>query len=219
MTRLSSIALAIAFGCAVASAQPAAAPDSATVNDGIYTNHFFHFSYTYPKGWIVHGQETAKYIIERGKEKMVNSGALSKAESESSMKGTYQILTVLKHPLGTPGITSNPLIQVVVEDVRYAPGISDGRAYLFNLRLLLTKTGSQFIQEQPVEMKIGARQFFRQDYRTPINNVVVQQALVIGYERGYVLVFIFSSTDPAEVEEMLASLKTLTFKSVAPAKP
>jgi hypothetical protein len=205
--------------CTFTNGQQPSTPDDSSVNDGVYKSRFFHFSFTFPKGWVVHGEATKERIREVGKEKITSSGGLTEAEADRVLKNTYQLLTVFQHPLGTPGIEVNPSIQVVAEDVRHAPGITDGRTYLLYIRPMLTKAGGQFIQEQPDEIRVAGRQFFRQDYRMTVNNVSLQQALIVGFDTGYVLAFIFTSRDQAGVEEMLKSLKTVTFEGQAPTKP
>ncbi len=219
MKCLFGIATLIFVVCAIAAAQQASAPDSASSKDGVYVNHFFNFTYTYPQGWTVQGEATTRLLSEIGKEKVVSSGALTNAEADHVLKSTHQLLTLFRHPLGTPGIESNPAIQVVAEDVKHASGIADGRTYLLHIRPMLAKTGGEFVQEQPVETVIGGRKFFRLDYRTTVNNFPVHQALVVSYDRGYVLTFIFTATNTADLDNMLLSLKTIAFDSPSSTKP
>lgn len=219
MKRSPVVIAIIMLVCIIANGQQPSTQGDGSVKDGVYKSPFFHFSFTYPKGWVVHGEATKERIREVGKERITSSGGLSEAEADRVLKNTYQLLTVFQHPLGTPGVEINPAIQVVAEDVRHAPGITDGRTYLLNIRPIITKAGGQFIQEQPDEFRVAGRQFFRQDYRMTVNNVSLQQALIVGFDTGYVLAFIFTSKDQAGVEEMLKSLKTITFEGQAPTKP
>jgi len=111
--------------CACANAQSEV--DLGTTQDGTYTNSGFGFSFKYPKDWVVHGQATNERIRELGKEKIAESGAASKANIDVALNNTYQLLTVFRQPLGTPGITFNPAIMVIAEKVAHAPGIKNGK--------------------------------------------------------------------------------------------
>ena len=91
--------------------------DRGTTHDGIYINPGLSFSFKYPKDWVVHGEETNERIREIGKEKLIESGASSRASADVAVKNTYHLLTVFRHPLGTPGIAFNPAILVIAERV------------------------------------------------------------------------------------------------------
>jgi hypothetical protein len=194
-----------------ANAQQPSTPDDAAIHDRVYDNRFFGFSYTFPKDWIVHGGATNTEIKDLGKQRMVGSGAMSASEADALIKNTYQLLTVSQRPLGTPG--TNSMIQVVAENVSHVPALIDGRNYLLHVGPVLAKTGAQFTQIEPIEMKLAGRTFFRRDHVTSVNGLPIHQTMVVGGEKGYVLVFIFTSTERAQVEETLKTLTSLAFKS------
>src|ERR1044072_3080687 len=150
--------------------------DPGVVIDGTYSNPDLGFSFRYPKGWAVHGEATKQHLMELGKEKIVESGALSKPPSEVALKNTYQLLTVFRYPLGTPGITFNPAVLVMAENVAYAPGITNGSDYLLNVRSILVKTGAQVLRKDPIEYHFAGSQFFRDDFDVQINGVHLIQS-------------------------------------------
>ena len=163
---------------------------SELAQDGVYTNHAFAFTFKYPKDWVVHGEATNERIREIGKEKIAESGA-SKASVEVAVKNTYQLLTVFRHPVGTPGIAINPAILVMAEKVAHAPGITNGKDYLLNLRALLSKVGHQALLKEPMEYHFAGTQFFRDNHAAETNGVRVVQAHFATVTNGYALVFIF----------------------------
>jgi len=192
--------------CACANAQSEV--DLGTTQDGTYTNSGFGFSFKYPKDWVVHGQATNERIRELGKEKIAESGAASKANIDVALNNTYQLLTVFRQPLGTPGITFNPAIMVIAEKVAHAPGIKNGKDYLLNMRLLLTKAGPQVLLNEPVECQFGGSQFFRDDYLLEVNGARVFQAYFARLVNGYALVFAFMGQDQKSVDEMAKAMET-----------
>ena len=189
--------------------------DHSTTQDGTYTNRDFGFSFKYPKDWTVHGAATNERIMELGKEKLTEAGALSKPSAEVAIKNTYQLLTVFRHPVGTPGITFNPAILVIAEKIDYAPGIKNGKDYLLNVRAILTKAGGhQILLKEPVEYHFAGSQFFRDNHAAEVNGVHMVQSYFATVSKGYALVFIFLGEDEKSVDEMSKAMET--FAVVAP---
>lgn len=201
--------------CFHANAQSAV--DLGTVRDGTYINPGFGFSYTYPKDWVVHGQATNERIREIGKEKIVESGVLSKSSAEASVKNTHYLLTVFRHPLGKPGVTFNPAILILAEDVAYAPGITNGKDYLLNLRTMMEKTGAEFTLKEPAESHFAGTQFFRENATSTMNGIPAVQSFFCRIVNGYALVFVFIGPDQTTVDQMAKTMETLEL--VAPGSP
>jgi len=192
--------------CSYANAQVEV--DRGVTHDGLYTNSGFRFSFKYPKDWVVHGEATNERIREIGKEKIAESGAASKSTLDVAMNNTYQLLTVFRHPLGTPGVTFNPAIMVIAEKVAHAPGITNGKDYLLNMRLVLAKAGPQVLLKEPGEYHFGGMQFFRDDYLLEVNGARVFQAYFSYLVNGYAVVFAFMGQDQASVDEMAKAMET-----------
>ena len=181
--------------------------DRSTIQDGTYINHGLGFSFKYPKDWVVHGEATNQRIRELGKEKATAAGE-SKASVEVGLKNTYQLLTVFRHPVGTPGITFNPAILVIAERVSHAPGIISGKDYLLNCRTLILRAGSQVLLKEPIEYRFAGSQFFRDDYAVEVNGVRMVQAYFARVANGYALVFIFIGKDQSSLDEMTKTMET-----------
>ena len=185
------------------------AVDPGTIHDGTYINLGFAFSYKYPKDWVVHGEATNERISELGKEKIVDSGALSKPSAEVSIKNTHYLLTVFRYPLGKPGITFNPAVLILAENVAYAPGITNGKDFLLNLRAILEKAGTQFTLKEPLEYHLAGSQFFRDNSTATINGIPMVQSHFCRIVKGYALVFLFIGPDQATVDQMAKTMETL----------
>jgi hypothetical protein len=190
--------------------------DRGITHDGVYINPGFGFSYKYPKDWVVHGEATNERIREVGKEKLTEAGVASQASAEVALKNTYYLLTVFRHPVGTPGITFNPAILVIAEKVAHAPGITNGKDYLLNVRALLQKAGYQFPLNEPMEFRFSGRQFFRDDSTGEINGTKVVQSHFANVAKGYALVFIFLGQDQKSLDEMTKTMET--FDTVLPVR-
>ncbi len=200
--------------CFHANAQSAVDPGS--IHDGTYINPGFGFSYKYPKDWVVHGEATKERIRELGKEKIVESGAVSKSNAEVSVKNTYQLLTVFRYPVGKPGVTVNPAVIILAENVAYAPGVTNGKDFLLNLRAILEKTGAQFTLTEPLEQHFAGWQFFRDNSTATVNGIPIIQSHFCKIVNGYALVFLFIGPDQATVDEMTKTMET--FELVVPVR-
>lgn len=192
--------------CFHASAQSAV--DPGTIQDGTYINPGFAFSYKYPKDWVVHGKATNDRIKELGKEKVVESGALSETTAEVSIKNTHYLLTVFRHQLGTPGITFNPAVLILAENVSHAPGVKNGKDFLLNVRTILVKAGTQYTLKEPQEHYFAGSQFFRDNSTATMNGVPIVQSHFCKIVNGYALAFIFVGPDQATVDEMAKTMET-----------
>lgn len=195
--------------CCYANAQTGV-DQGATTKDGTYINPRLGFSFNYPKEWAVHGEATNEHIRELGREKMAETGAISKPSAEVSLKNTYQLLTVFRHPIGTPGISFNPAILILAERIDYAPGITSGKDYLLNLRTLMRKTQAQALLNEPVEYRVAGSVFFRDSYAMETNGVRGVQTFFSRVVNGYALVFIFIGEDEKSVDEMAKAMETFT---------
>ena len=182
--------------------------------NGEYTNPALGFTFKFPKDWTVHGEATNERIRELGKEKVAESGA-SRASVEVALKNTYQLLTIFRHPIGTPGVTFNPAILVIAERVSHAPGITNGKDYLLNVRAMLVKTpGYEMLLKEPMEYHFAGTQFFRDNYAVETNGVQMVQAHFATIRSGYALLFVFMGEDQKSVDEMAKAME-----SYAPAPP
>jgi hypothetical protein len=205
MKRIPLIISLILLLCFYANAQSKV--DRGATNDGTYINPDFGFSFKYPKDWSVHGEATNERIREIGKKKATESG-VSEPSLDVALNNTYQLLTVFRQPVGTPGVTFNPGILVMAEKVAHAPGITNGNDYLLNVRAFMLKSGSQPLLKEPMEYRFGGSQFFRDNFDVVANGVHVFQSYFATLANGYALVFIFMGEDQKSVDEMSKAMET-----------
>ncbi|HKR15483.1 MAG TPA: hypothetical protein VJT15_25675 [Pyrinomonadaceae bacterium] len=174
--------------------------------DGMYVNPRLGFTFNYPKDWVVHGTATNERIRELGREKAVESGVGPSVDA--ALKDTHQLLTVFRHPVGTPGVGFNSAILVIAEKVAHAPGIITGKDYLLNIRELMLKTGSKVLLKEPKEHHFAEKKFFRDDYALEQNGGHLVQAYFATVIKDYALVFVFMGEDQKSVDEMTKAMET-----------
>jgi hypothetical protein len=76
--------------------------DEGETQANVYTNQFYSMRYEFPEGWIVHGDQTKKRVMELGKNLIAGDDPTRKAAIEVGEKHTQTLLSVFHYPLGTP---------------------------------------------------------------------------------------------------------------------
>ena len=187
-------------------ASAANTPDDGEVEGHTYKNRFFGLRYEFPEGWTVHGEETKKRIMEIGKSAVAGDDPLRKSTIETAEKHTRIVLSVFQYPLGTP-TAFNQSIQIMFEDVAYAPGIQTGKDYMQAMEKTLRASNVPMeMQADPVEIKVGNKTFYRLDIVLHARDKSVYEAFCVTVMKQHALSFVFITGS----EENRASLvKTL----------
>jgi hypothetical protein len=187
--------------------------DPGTFSQDIYTNQFFGFRYEAPPGWTAHGDETKKEIMATGKSLIDQNTPAGKAIADRSSEKTHQLLTLFQYPLGTP-VVENQLVQILAEDVRYAPGIRSGREYLLNVTrvLKIMKSVPEF-DEEPKKITYGGQTMYRIDILTKHSTKATYQCMVATVSKGYAISFVFTSFSPEGRDKLVKTLDSLRFEA------
>ncbi len=178
-------------------------PDDGQVINGLYVNVFFSLGFTYPKDWVVHEEAINERIRKRAKEEAAKSGTLSQ------LKDAYLLFTASRHPRGTPGITLNPTVIVIAENITPTPRNYNGKDYLLEVRPLQAKLGARPLLTEPVEFRVAGLQFFRDDYSAEVKGVSMRKAFFATVKKGYALIFTFTNEDQKGVDEIAQAMKTI----------
>lgn len=183
--------------------------DTGTFTKDVYINRFLGIRYQAPAGWSPHGEETKKEIMAVGKSLVDQKTPGGKVIADRAEEHTHQLLTLFQYPLGTPGV-ENQLVQILGEDIRFAPGIKSGKEYLQNVQQVLKtmKTVPEFDKE-PREVTYGGRIMHRMDIATKMPTKTIYQSMVAVVLKGYAVSFAFTSFSPEGRENLLKTLDTL----------
>ena len=187
--------------------------DPGAFSQDVYTNHFWGFRYEAPHGWTAHGDETKKEIMAVGKSLVDQKTLTGKVVANRSDERTHQLLTLFQYPLGTPGV-ENQSVQLLAEDVRFAPGIRSGREYLLNVGQVLRamKTSPEF-DEKPKEVTYGGQTMYRMDITMKLPTKVIYQSMIATVLKGYGIAFAFTSYSPEGRDKLVKTLDSLQFEA------
>src|SRR5260370_14025384 len=189
--------------------------DPGTFSHGVYTTHFGGLRYEAPHGWTDHGDETKKEIMAVGKSLVDQKTLTGKVIANRSDERLHQLLTLFQYPLGTPEV-ENQLVQILAEDVRFAPGIRSGREYLLNVERALKamKTNPEF-DEEPKEVTYGGQTMYRLDITTKSPTKIIYQSMFATVLKGYGISFAFTSYSPEGKDKLVKTLDSLRFEAPA----
>jgi hypothetical protein len=124
----------------------------------------------------------------------------------------HQLLTLFQYPLGTPDV-ENQLVQILADDIRFAPGIRSGRDYLRNVERMLKamKTNPEF-DEEPKEVTYGGQIMHRTDVTMKLPAKVIYQSMIAIVLKGYGISFAFTSFSPEGRDKLVKTLDSLRFE-------
>lgn len=187
-------------------------PEMGSVTDNIYTNSYFGFTYEFPKGWTVPNEETRKYLREMTRAAASGGDPAKAAVFDVAVKRTHQLLTVLEHPMGTPG-ASETSITVMSEDISYAPGVQKPTDYLLNTKAGFVKRQPDLkVQLEPTDVILRGKPFARMNVsfeRSTGETVYMGYAATI--LNSQIILFVFNCNKLEQRVVLMDTLNTLQF--------
>lgn len=186
-------------------------PDVGTVEGNLYKNKFFGLQYQFPEGWTPHGEETKKHLMEIGRNAVSGNNALENGAYQDAEKRTLVLLSVFRYPLGTP-VDNNDSIQLLSEDVRFAPGVKSGREYLQLMAGSLKRSNLPIeFQGEPTTATAAGQTFYRQDILLTVRGKSVYEAFVVSIVKEHALSFVFVGSSEQSRDDLAKTLETLRF--------
>jgi hypothetical protein len=185
-------------------------PDSGNVVGNTYRNDYFNFTYQFPEGWSVAPAATTDRLMEAGRAAAAKGSEEKKVVLDAAAQHTYPMLTVTRYPFGTPG-KLNQIIQMVSEDLSYAPGLNQSKDYLdLVTRAVLNVSAGYEVLQDGKPMTFGGKNFYAGELmkRGP---VPIYQWYACTVEDGMALTFIFTAPTAAAADVQLRSLSSLAF--------
>lgn len=186
--------------------------DFGVVEKSVYRNKYFGLSMNIPPGWSVQDQDAKKKLMDMGRELLSGDDKNLKATLRVSEMQSVDLLTVFKHPVGTP-VSFNPNIICVAEQIRHLPGIKRGKDYHFHTKKVLQS--SQLKVSFPKEIyaeQIGGMEFDIMTSHMRVAGQTVKQKYYAIVLKGYALVFIVSFSTDEEESELQKVVESIRFQ-------
>lgn len=158
--------------------------DAGSMNDGVYRNPFFGFSYKAPYGWVDRTQD-----MQEG------------SEPGKSMV----LLAMFERPPQAAGDTVNSAVIIAAETVASYPGLKTAADYFEPLSELTTSKGFKAVNE-PYEYSVGAKRLVRGDFSKEMGKLTMRQTSLVALQKSYVLSFSFVAGSSEEVDQLIEKL-------------
>ena len=154
------------------------------MNDGVYRNPFFGFSYKAPYGWVDRTQDMQE-VSEPGK--------------------SMVLLAMFERPPEAAGDTVNSAVVIAAESVALYPGLKTATDYFAPLTELTTSKGFKVVNE-PYEYSLGTKPLVRGDFSKEVGKLTMYQASLVALQKGYILSFSFVAGSSEEVDQLIEKL-------------
>lgn len=188
--------------------------DFGTIEDSVYRNKYFGFTLKIPDKWQVQDSKATQRIMDLGKKAVAGEDKVLKAIVDASELQTLNLLTVFKHPLGSP-VPYNPNLMCIAEKVEHFPGIKKGEDYLYQTKKLLEIGQLKCIFPAEIYSEtLGGISFDVIDIEMNVGSMVVKQKYYATIMKGYALSFIVSFTTEEELKSLKRFLESVKFQQM-----
>lgn len=165
-------------------------PDSGTFAHSVYRNDFFGFSYSLSRRW--------------------HKSRISPAP----LPGGGYYLFIGDRNTGQPFL--NRVVVVADPANRYRPGLSTEQYLADFVRAEVEDSHAEIIR-RPFSVVSGGSDFYRADYKTLENGVVLYQSMVSTERAGYWLNWSFVTASQPDLDEAVNTVQQISFDHTSPA--
>ena len=186
-------------------------PEDSFLSGNIYTNTFFGFSYEFPKGWLVLGADKGKAMARIGGSILANGDPVLADIAEVATTNMHSLLFVGKET--TKGISSSfNSIQISALDKRFAPEDKSGKEFATAMAAALQhRVQALSVVGSPEPFDVGGRTFWKVKLDVSMENRVAHCVEAVTIEKGYVLLFVFTSIDASKLNDLAGTMVSLRF--------
>lgn len=186
-------------------------PDDGFVSGNIYTNRFFGFSYEFPKGWLDLGADKGKAIARMGGSILANGDPVLADVTEAAATNMHSLFFAGRET--TKGVsTSFDSIHISALDKRFAPDDKSGKEFATAMAAALQyRVQALSVVGSPEPFEVGGRTFWKVKLDVSIENRVAHCIEAVTIEKGYVLLFVFTSIDAAKLNDLAGTMVSLRF--------
>tara|TARA_A100001234_G_C12624542_1_gene385463 strand:+ start:303 stop:989 length:687 start_codon:yes stop_codon:yes gene_type:complete len=125
--------------------------DYGNSKSGIYTNTYFDFKLEFDTSWSIQSHQQMNALSEKGKQ-LLDDNSFSKKEIEAAEINSAHLFGMFKHEVGS-AVQFNPSMVIMAENTKHAPGIKNGKDYLFHLKNNLKQTKLNYTFEEEYSSK------------------------------------------------------------------
>lgn len=191
-------------------------PDDGFFAGNVYTNKFFRFTYEYPKKWVTLNPDTG-FALSRMGGNIMGAGDPTYADAmEAAIKHSYSLLVVSGSANtkdgNVPPAAAPRLVEIKAIDATLQPGLKSAEDFAKGIAERFGNNGSILhVTAGPQQIAVEGRSFWKIDVTAKGNGNLAYSTAIATLEKGYFLLFVFSDSDPAGLEESLRTFQSLHF--------
>jgi TonB family protein len=192
-------------------------PDDCFFSDNVYTNTFFGFSYEFPKDWIVLRAGAGEAVARLGASMLANDDPTMPDIAEAAVRHSYQLLFVAKQATkdistGASSIHISALDQKLLE-----PNLKSAEDFLTSMTAVSMHRGFPIsVVSPPEQFVIDGKTFSRVKLSFTANGSVAHTEELATMDKGYVLLFVLTSSDASNLDELVHTMQSLRFTNSSP---
>lgn len=168
---------------------------------GVYTNKFFGLKLNFNEKWVVKSREELEALTDKGKELIKSKNEDLGDIIDLSEKSSAYLLYLSEFETGAP-VDYNPSFLVLSENLKAAPGIKNGAAYLYHTKNLLKQTNMGFTFPENEKDQINGFDVMQAEL-TYLGTTVTQLYFCKVID-GYALCFVGSYKTDEQKQQILA---------------
>jgi tetratricopeptide (TPR) repeat protein len=188
-------------------------PEDGSVSESLYTNEFFDFTYTFPKGWVVLPSDAARAALKLGEVVITTNDPVEEDIKKAGERRRHPLLLVTE---GSAGKQQTSTISVLVSafDVRSTPEITPDSYLKDFARRINQNTMPMEASTVPEKAAVGGRSFWKWStaFQTSAGTIYVSEFATA--DKGYLLIFSFTSQELATLHEIEKSLGSIHFNAL-----
>ncbi len=194
-------------------------PEDGVVSGNNYTNTFFGFSYEFPRRWVVLEAEGSKAIIRVAGSILASGDPVLSDVAEVAARNMHSLLFVGQE--SAKGISSNfNSINIAALDKRFVPDNQSGEEIAKAVAAAWQhRSQALSVVGTPERFDAAGRTFWKVKFDLSMENRVAHCIEAVTIEKGYALLFIFSSVDASKLDDLVGTLVSVRFNAESPKKP
>jgi hypothetical protein len=182
-----------------------------SVDGGEYINEYYGFTLNFPEDYIVQDDEAKNHALEVGNDFLNGDDQNSKEQMKLlAEQQLFNLLFITKYEIGTPDV-ENLVIQIAGENVKYLPGIKNGKDYLWFLERQIEAGGIKLLNKSEFLLEtINGIEFYTFSYEMEIQNIIVKQKFFTKKVGNHMLSFSATFFTDEGYDEVMQSINTIT---------
>lgn len=186
--------------------------DDASIENSVYSNEFFGFTLQIPDNWYTQNKEARQMLMDAGSEALTGDDKNLKAAMDASKAKAGNLLSVFRHPLGTP-VAFNANLICIAEQIEQFPGIKTANDYFYHVRQLAQKGQMEItFADKSYPETLGGIEFNILEDQISLGEMVIKQKHYVAIMKGYALDFIVTFETQEDLESLQQMLQTLSFQ-------